>query len=147
MVQPQRPSNLWQADGSLRDVYCSPCTSEHWEGFLRFAEMYEPVYSFEGEIGRIPSKDSIFTNREGSHLLALRVGSAQVNCHFFVPEELELDIDPKEVLDDAQHDRIMEFLFKLAAAIGLPVRLTPENSPNEPFFMVDPGAQSPRRGG
>lgn len=147
MVQPQRPSNLWHADGSLRDVYCSPCTSEHWEAFLRFADMYESVYSFEGEVGRIPSIDSIFTNREGSHLLALRVGSAQVNCHFFVPEELELDIDPKEVRDDAQHDRMMEFLFELATAIGLPVRLTPENRPDQPFFTVDPGELAPRHGG
>lgn len=136
----QRPSNLWHVDGSLRDVYCSPCTHGHWDAFLCFARSYEPSYSFDGENEEIPRIHSIFANREGAHLLVLRVGAAHVHCHFFDCEEIELDIDPREVHDDGQHDLMMQFFSELATAIGLPVRVTPENSRDRPFFTIDPGA-------
>ena len=53
-----------------------------------------------------------------------------LNVHFFIEEEIELDLDlvPHEVNSEARFAALLEFMRGLARSVDKPVRLTPENS-------------------
>lgn len=71
--------------------------------------------------------------------MTVQVGSASVNCHFFVDSELELDIDPREVNSASQHNQLLEFAEQIASALQKPIVLTPENTPESPLLSFQPG--------
>ena len=86
----------------------------------------------------MPTVDAIFPNRNGGHLLRVKFGAATANCHFFVESEIELDLDPREIQSANSHNEVLSFLEGLAAAIGKPVVVTPENGQSTPFLSFDP---------
>lgn len=140
-----RPSDtdvpgLWQVDGSLRDLYVFGMSMPDWAKFLSLASSRSFAYSFDGASRALPSAQELFFMRDGSHQLSVRVGSATVNCHFFVPSELELDIDPKEIVGRSQHDLLLEFAEAIASTLQKPIVLTPENLPESPFLSFEPSA-------
>jgi hypothetical protein len=131
---------LWEADGSLRDIYVFNMSADDWDKFLSFASSRRSVYSFDGEERSLPVAERLFSARGGSHLLVIQVGSASVNCHFFAASELELDIDPREVSSAPQHNQVLEFAEAIALALQKPIVLTPENIPESPLLSFDPAA-------
>jgi hypothetical protein len=135
------PPDLWLPDGSLRDVYLSSTSHDDWAAFLAVANQYPSEYLFDGEVTDMPTVAAIFGNREGTHLLRITVGSAQINCHFFTPEEIELDIDPRQVESQETHTAILGFVEAVADAAGKLARITPENSPESPILSYEPDGE------
>lgn len=129
--------NLWNRDGSLRDIYFTDTGLEHWEKFLLSIQEFQYQYSFDGNAQEILSIEAIFSNREGHHILSIYIGGVTVNCHFFVVEEIELDIDPREVKGQLEHEAILKFIETLAMAIDRPASLAPENSFKTPFLFFE----------
>lgn len=129
---------LWSRDGSLRDVYFVGTTLAHWKSFLTFIRHNTNKYSFDGEALVLPSVEEIFSNREGSHLLSVAVSGVAINCHFFVAEEIELDIDPREVHGRKGHEAVLEFVASLSREIEKPALITPENGVDIPFLSFEP---------
>jgi len=66
------------------------------------------------------------------------LNSFHVRCHFFQDDEVENDIDPRNITSYAVHQHLMNYLTRLSQALGKEVVLTPENdkpgncSPNWP---------------
>jgi hypothetical protein len=133
-----QPSDLWQRDGSLRDVYVFDAEPEDWSVLVNLAQSGEYRYSADGVLRSFPGVEGVFAEREASHLLQVQVGAASVNCHFFVPSEIELDIDPREVVDEFTHEAVLSFLESLACGIRKVVALTAENAPESPLLTFDP---------
>jgi hypothetical protein len=131
--------HLWERDGSLRDAYVLGTSSADWDAFLSLALEQGGKYSFDGDEKALPTVDDLFRNREGSHLLAIPIGPVQMNCHFFVPDEIELDIDPREVANEASHFAVLGFLERISLRVGKPLLLTPENTEECPYASFDPG--------
>jgi hypothetical protein len=129
---------LWDVDGSLRDVYILGTTQQSWEQFLAFATRFPCTYLFDGHARQLPSIVEIFSNRSGSHILSIKVGEVTLNCHFFVVSEIELDINPKDVLGQSEHLQVLRFIEGAASALSKPALLTPENSEDTPFLTYDP---------
>ena len=129
---------LWEVDGSLRDMYVFDMSTNDWAKLLVVASSYRSVYSVNGEPKALPSAAQLFPEGRGHQLLAIQIGAASVNCHFFVESELELDINPKEVDSAHQHDLLLEFAETLASALQKPIVLTPENAPESPILSFEP---------
>jgi hypothetical protein len=66
------------------------------------------------------------------------VDGVQLHCHFFVPEEIEFDLSPREVLGPQELDGIAEFVRLVGEATGKVVTLCPENAPDEPLVTYTP---------
>ena len=67
-----------------------------------------------------------------------------MNCHFFLEDELELDLDPEELTDDdddARADAIPMFMAELGEALRKPVLMTAENAPDAVIFRYDPATE------
>lgn len=130
--------NLWSRDGSLRDVYFNDTGIEQWKKFALVIQELQYQYSFDNAAQKIPPVDAIFSNRDGHHMLSIFVSGVTINCHFFVLEEIELDIDPREVKGQFEHEAVLEFLELISRTIDRPANLTPENSPETPFLCFNP---------
>ena len=57
-----------------------------------------------------------------------------MHCHFFTTDEIELDLDPREVTSQGQLDAVLDFISNLGAALQRDVVLTEENSPEHVWF-------------
>jgi len=134
------PPDLWERDGSFRDVYVFGTSEADWASLLRVARRHHATYRFEGAEAALPSPGAIFANREGGHLLQIELAGVQINCHFFVQDEIELDIDPRQVVDESRHEMVLMFLEELALEIQKPLVLTPENAPETPCLTFNPKA-------
>lgn len=141
----QRPAydevpGLWEIEGSLRDVYVLQTDLSDWRRFLEFLSRFSCTYTFDGAISALPEADSIFQNRDGSHLLRVSLGTTTANCHFFVVSEIELDLDPREIQCAEAHSEVLSFIEGLAGAVGKSVLLTPENGEHIPYLSFEPVA-------
>lgn len=70
-------------------------------------------------------------------LLSFSLGKVGVNCHFFVKDEIELDIDPREVTSSLEVQALMAFIVELGQALEMDVSLTEEGSPTRKWFGYD----------
>lgn len=64
-----------------------------------------------------------------SHGLKIYLDDIVVACHFFTDEEIELDIDPREVTSQTELDLVLNFLRLLGTRLSKDTILTPENLP------------------
>ena len=60
-----------------------------------------------------------------------------LNCHFFLPDQIEFDIDPKEVDSIESFQNVLEFMKVISKALDNQVTLTGENSPRFPLVKID----------
>ncbi len=135
---PIQPRYLWEKDGSLRDVYVLDTTFTDWALLLSLAEKYGYQYSYAGQDHPLPEVEEIFTARDGPHLLSVKLGRVTANCHFFVPDEIELDFDPREIDSDSDHYEVLRFLEALGEGTNKKVSVTAENAKNIPYLSYDP---------
>jgi hypothetical protein len=124
-----QPTDLWLVDGSLRDAYVFSTAPADWDALLLQAQAYPHEYTHDGVSRQLPAATTLFQDREHSHLLSVLAGSVRINCHFFTEEEIELDIDPKEIKGPTEHLAVLQFFEQLAQAIGKDTVVTLENSP------------------
>lgn len=136
-------AELWERDGSLRDIYVQDTETVHWDRFDRLLKQYRCTYSFDGVALPFPGSRRVLANREGTHLLSILLdGPVALYCHFFIPEQLELDISPREVTGPLQHEQVLSFVENLAEALELPADITPENCGQDPFLTYVPQTKS-----
>lgn len=132
-------AGLWERDGSLRDIYVQNTDAVHWRRFDQLLSHYECSYTFDGLVAPFPGSHSALENREGSHVLSIFLnGPVQICCHFFIAEQLELDISPMEITRSTEHEEVLSFVENLVAALELPADITPENSEQTPFLTYEP---------
>jgi hypothetical protein len=128
---------LWEPDGSLRDVYLVGIDADGWWKFIQYASTHPLTYKADGEDADFPGVADVFRLRDRSHCLSIWVGDAAANCHFFLEDEIELDLDPCEVLGPNEHDALLDFIEGAALAVGVNALVTPEGAQNSPFMAFD----------
>ena len=124
-------------DGSLRDVYFTDIGADGWSKFIQFASTYRLTYKADGEDAEFPGVEEVFRLRDTSHCLSIWICDAAANCHFFLKDEIELDLDPREIIDHKEHDALLDFIEMAASAVGVNASITPEGTENSPFMTFD----------
>ena len=133
---------MWEPDGSLRDIYFPRTELADWQQFVEVARTHAAKYTFDGQHEEMPPVAQVLADRTGSHLLSFSVEGVLVNCHFFGPEEIELDVEPKDVKEERQHVAMLRFIANLAIAIGKQALVTPENDPDAPYLTFNPHSRT-----
>jgi len=128
---------LWERDGSLRDVYLAGVDLDGWKRFIHYASAHRLTYKADGEDSVFPGVDEAFRRTDVIHCLSIWVRGASVNCHFFQSDEIELDIDPREILGEIDHAALLKFVEGAANAVGANAVITPEGSQTLPFLTFD----------
>ena len=73
-----------------------------------------------------------------SVMVSVVAGPINANCHFF-GGDLELDIDPREVVTESAFESVLAIMRFIALAVRLPVSAVAEgSSPKYAFLRVSP---------
>ena len=129
-------------DGSLRDLYVFDTSEADWDRFLDSLPTwsYQTRFLIDGEPAPLPDSASrAFEIRQRAvPLLQIDVGGIELCCHFFTDEEIELDLDPREINRSSDLDQLVDLMRRLGQVLHRPFVLTPENQPEFPIIRYDP---------
>ena len=130
-------------DGSWRDIYVFRTDIADWQRTLDAiqANGYTLTYFRDNQPTELPANASRAFPQPGDcdRRLSVSFAGVQVNCHFFTVDEIEFDIDPREVKGQKELDALFRFMRCVAGAVGKETVLTAENCPEVVIFRVFPG--------
>jgi hypothetical protein len=132
-------------DGTLRDIYVQHTTTGDWRVVVAmiFGGDYRARLDRAGVAVTMPTNvESLFAETEESelHHLDFEVGGVALQCHFFMPDEIELSFWPEAVTEAALHD-LLAFMIDIGDATKKAVIMTPENWRQSPIFKYDPSVR------
>ena len=129
-------------DGSLRDIYVLNASLADWDTFVQTLPgmSYRTEFLIDDAAALLPAATMGLFERRADHapLLRLFAGPVMLCCHFFSDQELEFDLDPREVQGAPEFQGVLDFMRNLGGVLGKPVILTPENQPEHPMISYDP---------
>lgn len=131
----------FEPDGALRDIYVQDTTVEHWCSLYNVLRAtYRIEYSIDSTPQPLPASadEALEARSTSSPMVCFRIGSAMVNCHFFTTNEIEMDIDPREIASQTALDELLGFLRLVGDTLGRPVILSYENDEEHPFITYEP---------
>ena len=123
--------DAFEWDGSWRDIYILNTSSRDWDAVL--AELKNESYNAKFFLGGeqqehiLSSYDSLKKSpNKPIGMLSVDIEGVQYNAHFFTDEELEFDIDPRQVTE-TNFPQVCDFLVMLSRITGKECLLTDEN--------------------
>ena len=69
--------------------------------------------------------------------VSIILGNIIINTHFFCIDEIEFDIDPKEINTIFDFEKVLNFINQISLILNKPVILTGENQREFPLIKVD----------
>lgn len=131
----------FQADGSLRDIYVEDIDPAVWDLFI--AGVKRSKYKIEfahGDVKReLPDNLKTIKRLQKSNPTTLYIWlteNTQLNCHFFVETEIELDVSPHDIQNEHVYAQLVLFLEWLASLTGSEVKLTHEGMQEQVILSV-----------
>lgn len=131
----------FEPEGALRDIYVHGTTKADWQRCYELMLTYQPEYSVDGQPMPLPpSADEVLAIRSTARpLLHFLAGKAAVACHFFADDEIEMDVDPRDIIGSpANFEGLLTFLQMLGDTLGKTVLLSYENDAQNPFLTYEP---------
>ena len=128
-------------NGALRDIYILDASIEHWRKVFKIlTTTYDLEYRVDGDVQPIPrSVDEIFDVRAtASPLMRFQLAGVTVVCHFFCVEQIELDVDPREVNSATAFDGLISVLKLIGDGLDRRVIMSCESDEQHPFITYEP---------
>lgn len=145
MIDWQLLQQVFEVDGSYRDIYVHNTAVEDWQKLIDWLRTSSYTLTFRGlENETLPENvQTIFErNEELNSFMSVDIGEAILNCHFVWEKDIEFDLDPREMTDEKIVQRVFDFMTNFGSLLGKPVDLCPENadwhSPYIALFRYDP---------
>jgi hypothetical protein len=134
--------DVFAVDGGLRDIYVFDTGMDDWQRMLEQLDAagYQLRSFRDGQPTELPTNaaEEFSDRNECSRMLSVFFDGVQANSHFFSPEEIEFDLDPREIRAQEQLDAIIRFMHFLANTTEKESVLTPENGRANVVFRVRP---------
>ena len=133
-------------DGAFIDLLVPGTGADEWEQCwlaLRTGPFALQAFRDGASIPLPESAAWFFAERDvASVMLSVIAGTVTANCHFF-SGDLELDIDPREVLSESAFESVLDIMRFIAAAVCLPMLAVVEGGSQEyAFVRVLPDCQA-----
>ena len=131
----------FRADGSLRDIYVEEIDPALWEIFIEGVRL--SVYRYEFTHGGVsvefPNDFTEIKRLQETNPTTLAIwlnSKIQVNCHFFVETEIELDISPRDIVGEHEYQILVVFIEWTSSILKERVILTHENTQDQVILSV-----------
>lgn len=137
---------IFEPDGALRDIYVLNVTFEDWKILIDYLNLNHIVkYGPTGENEIINKIDKEYltqmlndeTGEMECKTVSIILGNIIINTHFFCIDEIEFDIDPKEINTIFDFEKVLNFMNQISLILNKPVILTGENQREFPLIKVD----------
>ncbi len=128
----------FEYDGALRDLIVPGTGEAEWEAVwaaLRSGPFSLRAYR-DGEPIPLPESVAwIMAEREvASVMVSIMVGTISANCHFF-GGDFEVDIDPREITNEAAFESVLVLMRFLASAVKMQIFAVPEGCGRADSFL------------
>lgn len=133
-------------DGAFVDLQVPGTADQDWEllwSALRSGRFELSAYR-DGESIALPESAewALAEQQRAAVLVSVRLGSVTANCHF-VGGDLELDIDPREVISEVEFESVLTIMRFVAAAVRRPmVAVSEGGTVAEAFLKVFPDGRA-----
>jgi len=135
---------IFEPDGSLRDIYVQEVSISDWGKIIdllneNYDLKYHPSDKNENQIDK-KSVIKYLADKTGEmdlRTVSVDLNGIIVNCHFFLPDQIEFDIDPKEITSTDDAEKVIEFMKSISELLQTQVTLTAENDIEFPLIKVD----------
>ena len=131
---------VFEPDGSLINIYVQDISLREWEKLIDHLNTYfNLTYSDQDKIVKKYVLEYLqdTSGELESKSLTIHLGQIKLNCYFFLSEQIEFDIDPKEVNSLSDFELIEKFMTSISDTLQEQITLTAENNPEFPLFKVD----------
>ncbi len=117
-------------DGALLDVYIDNTTPKDWQTLIDFVRKSDLKWKFtitDKSTALPESVEAIFQRRDDAPTcLSITVDSIELRSYFFSPDDIDFDLDPRQVNNVESVQRLFQLLRRLSDVLGRDVVLTPE---------------------
>lgn len=130
---------LFRWDGSWRDIYISNADAGLCQRVIdAVCSRYITLYNEDGEQKPFPQSITTVVARreEVTPCLFIYVEGIRINFHFFMPDEIEFDIDPREVDSEEKFVALTEFMRYIGQESERDVVLTPEGGAEKEEMLI-----------
>lgn len=129
-------------DGSLRDIYVLETDEQDWQKLLTFlrTSSYSVRFITAGKDQSLPDqiRDIFAMIHTHGGMLQVDAEHLKLHCYFYTYEEIEFDIDPRDMNNEQQVARLLDFMRVIATTLNKEIILAPENMPERPLFRFNP---------
>ena len=133
--------NEFDSDGSLRDIYVYDASPSLWNELI--TKISNSKYKLEFTHGDQPlelpttyAEIKLLQEDEPTTLFIWLADEIQANCHFFIDDEIEIDISPYDINSENDYLKVVDFLKWLSKSLTCNVALTHEGSPEMEILRV-----------
>lgn len=135
-------------DGALSDIYVPGAKTGDWQRAIDTTTAQWPsTYTEDAEPAPLPDDVGVVFQHAQSRACLLRIEVTpliSLNAHFFTPEEVEFDLDPRAVRDQVALDAVTEFVRTLGQTLSRPVYIGCESAAPRPmeYMRYEPTSDS-----
>ncbi|WP_273129482.1 hypothetical protein [Bacillus weihaiensis] len=136
-------TNIFYKDGSLRDIYILNTDKYDWNKFLNLLQSSQLnlnllIDGTEKNDVNLHIDDVINISDEKNALIIIDLNGIKIHCHFFCIEEIELDINPKEIVNSYSANLVFEFMRNISSKLEKEVFISPENMSEYRLITIYP---------
>ena len=137
---------IFEPDGSLIDIYVQNVKIEDWIILINYLNANHIVkYGPLGENKETNKIDldyliHLLNDKTGElelKIVSIIIDDIIINLHFFPIDEIEFDIDPKEIYSFDNYNKILDFMNKVSELLNKPLILSGENYSEFPLINLD----------
>jgi len=131
---------IFKPDGSLRDIYIQETSLSDWDKLIDILNSeYDLKYFSENKI----DKKEVFkylqdkTGEIERKTVSINIKNVKINCHFFLIEQIEFDVEPSEIKSKSEFDSLLSFMATLSTKLKKQITLTGENEVTFPLIKIN----------
>jgi hypothetical protein len=137
---------IFEQNGSFRDIYIQDVSLDDWARMIDFLNEHYPLryainsmYKESDQIDKEYALNYLIDNtrEKESKSVTIEITGVNINCHFFLPDQIEFDVDPREIKSIDDYDKVEEFMISVSRMLGKQVTLTDENEIELPLIKID----------
>ena len=134
---------IFEPDGwLLRDIYIQDVSLTDWKQLIDFLNSNYNLKFGEEDLIQIDKEYVInyLTDNTGeieSKTLRIDLDGIDVHCYFFLQDEIEFDIVPKDIKSFSDFGKLEEFMTAISKVLKKQITLTGENDPKFPLIKID----------
>ena len=121
-------------------MYVQEVSLVHWRKVINLInEKYKVKYNGTTKIDEQYTIEYLtdVTGEMESKSASIHLGEIQLNCHFFLVDQIEFDIDPKEINSIKAFEAIEAFMIDISNELDNQVTLADENDIKFPLIKID----------
>lgn len=133
---------LFEADGSLRDIYIQDVNLLDWEKLIDFINLHYDITFGNTDAKQIDKvyvinylKDE--TGEMECQSLRINLNGITIRCYFFLAQQIEFSFSPEEIRTINDFEYIESFMTAISQTLNTQVTLTKENTPECPLLKID----------